>query len=128
MIGIVAVVGVVVLLGAGFMAIRASKRPTLQRRGPWLFGASACMIATVVVSTFDRDLTSLLEPSSRQQINDILLTAVVMAILASEAVLISRWAMSTRGNKTTHLAIFSCTTLVAWFLTFLVLSSVVPGS
>lgn len=128
MIGLVCVVAVVVLLGTGFMGVRSFKRPGVQSRGPWLIGAVACLVATLVVSNLDTDLANLGQSASPQRIKDFVITLVVMAVLAGEAVLISFWTMKTRAGNATYLLVFSCTTLVAWFITFLVMSSVVPGS
>lgn len=128
MIGIATGVMAVLLLGSTFIGLEASERPAFQKWGPWLVGAIACIASTIVVSTYDRDLSSLDHPVTRPRLVELLLTTSVMAILASEAVVISRWSMKTQASKPAYLLVFVCTTVVVWFFTLLVLSFVVPGS
>jgi hypothetical protein len=56
-------------------------------------------------------------------------TAAVMALLASEAVFINKWASATaQGRATPYLLVFTCTTVAAWFLTALAFWDFVLGS
>jgi hypothetical protein len=128
LLALIPVLALLGLLGAGFMAVRSSRHPWVQMHGPWIIGAIVCLVATLLVSTIDSDLSQLVRSASRQQIKEVLLTTAVMAALAGEAVLISFWAMRTQVNKLNYLLVFSCTTFVVWFITFLVMSTTIPGS
>ena len=57
-------------------------------------------------------------------------TAGIMAVLAGEAVFISRWVLSKLQARApvAYLVVFTCTTVVAWFLTALAVWDFVPGS
>lgn len=126
MVGIAICLVAVLSMGSIFIGLEASQRPALQKWGPWLVGAVACIVATLVVSTYDRNLFS--PPIRRAQLSELLQTTGLMAVLAGEAVVVSRWSMRTQARRPTYLLVFFCITVVAWFLTLLVLSSVVPGS
>jgi hypothetical protein len=126
---LIAVILVPLVLGLAFLGVERSRRPHLQRRGPWLVGAAACVIATLVIATSDDGIGSLLQPVRKHQVRDTLITAAIMALLASEAVFINRWAIATlQGRAASYLLVFTCTTVVAWLLTALAFWDFVPGS
>lgn len=128
MTGVLYPLAAVFLLAIAFMAARASARPRVQSRGPWLIGAAACLLATLITWLYETDFSNLSSSAAPHHINDIVLTALVMAVLALEAVLISLWAMKNHTSKARYLVVFSCTTVVAWFITFFVMSATIPGS
>ena len=128
MVGIASVLIAVLLLGSAFIAVEGSKRAPVQKWGRWAVGATACIISTVIVATCDRNLLSLDQPFARHRLVELLQTTGLMAVLATEAVVLSHWSMRTQATKRAYLIVFGCLTIVAWFLTFLVTSSVIPGS
>jgi hypothetical protein len=129
MFDLIAIILIPLGLGLAFLAVERSRRPNLRRRGPWLVGAAACIIATLIIAASDTGIGSLLQPVRKHQVRDTFITAAVMALLASEAVFINRWAIATlQGRPTPYLLVFTCTTVVAWFLTALAFWDFVPGS
>ena len=129
MFALIAIILIPFVLGLAFLGVERSRRPKLQRRGPWLVGAAACIMATLIIASSDDGIGSLLQPVRKHQVRDMFVTAAVMALLASEAVFINRWASATaQGRATPYLLVFTCTTVVAWFLTALAFWEFVPGS
>lgn len=130
MLGIVLILLIVALLGVAFLGIERSSRARLLRRGPWLVGAVACVVATLIIVTYDAELHSLLDLAQPKRLQDLMVTAAVMTLLAGEAVLVSRCAITTvrRPVGVSYLAVFTSTTLLAWLITALVAWAVVPGS
>jgi hypothetical protein len=126
MCGVGLVVLIVVGLGLAFLAVEATARPRLRRLGPWLTAASACIIATAIISTYDTSVDRWLRPWRRGQLQELLATAGVLALLSIEATLISRWARMKLSSKPANLGVYTCATLFAWLLTFLALWDVVP--
>jgi hypothetical protein len=128
MYGVGLIVLVVVGLGLAFLAVEASGKPQLRKHGPWLIAAVACIVATVVISTYDTSVARWLRPWRRGQLQELLATAGVLALLLIEAALISRWTRTKFARKPAYLGVFTCATLFAWLLTFLALWDVVPSS
>jgi hypothetical protein len=130
MFGILALVLIPAALGVCVLGAARSRRPLLQRHGPWLVGAVACLLATLLISASDDGFGSLFQPVRQHQTRDMFITAAVMAVLAVEAVLISRWVLSKVQGRSaaSYLVMFTCTTVVAWFLTALAAWDFVPGS
>jgi hypothetical protein len=126
--GVAIILASILVLGFAFLSVANSGRPTLQRTGPWLVGAAAWVIGTLVLSTYDDGVAVLLPPFRQHQLRAIFLTSCVLALLASEAVFISRWAITRLSSRSGYLAFFACATLFAWFLTFLALWDVIPSS
>jgi hypothetical protein len=130
MAGVVAIVLLVVLLGLVFLTIERSGRPWLQQRGPWLVGVFVCMAATLIISMYDAELSTPADLMRPRQLREMLITGLVMALLAAEAVLVSRWAVATvrRPAALSYLATFAAGTLLAWLITALAAWAFVPGS
>jgi len=127
MLGITLILMAVLGLGLAFFSIAQSTAPAVKRRGPWLLGAVACCVATIILETHDRGFGVLfrLRPD---ELKALLIGACVIAGLAIEAVLISRWVLTRLPGRASYLIVFSCVTLVAWFATGLALLDFIPGS
>jgi hypothetical protein len=128
MFGILIIVAIVMVLGLAFLGVEQSSRSSVRRRGPWIVAAVAWAIVLVAVSTYDDGLGSLLHPIRRDQLRDLLLAACVFGLMASEAVLVSRWLFKVIRGRAAYVLVFTCTTLFAWFSTCLAVWPFVPGS
>jgi hypothetical protein len=130
MMSALGVVAIPVLLGLAFLGLHKSERHAWRRLGPWLVGAAGCVIATGTIALYDYGISGLLQPTRSHQLQEIATTAAVMALLSSEAVIVSRWAVTTTAARPAHryLVVFTCATLTAWFLTGLLFWATVPGS
>jgi hypothetical protein len=129
MFATIAIIFIPLVLGLAFLGVERSRRPKLKGRGPWLVGAAACVVATLIIASSDDGIGSLFQPVRKHQVRDMFVTAAVMALLASEAVFINGWASaSMKGRAISYLLVFTCTTLVAWLVTALAFWDFVPGS
>jgi phosphoglycerol transferase MdoB-like AlkP superfamily enzyme len=130
MTSILGVVAIPILLGLAFLGLQQSRHSACRRLGPWIVGATACLIATAALALYDYGFSGLLYPERKHQAREILTSAVAMALLAAEAVLISHWVinMVSIRPRVRYLIIFTCTTLAAWFLTGLLFWATMPGS
>lgn len=128
MFGILIIVAIVVGLGLAFLAVEQSARSSVRSRGPWTVAVIAWAIVLVTIWTSDEGLGTLLHPIRRDQLRDLLLSACVFGLMASEAVLVSRWLFRTMRGRAAYVLAFTCMTLFVWFATCLAVWPFVPGS
>ena len=118
---------VLLVLGVAFLSVARHSSPARRDRGFWITGMVVTLIVTLFVASFAGDYRVVLHPTLRQ-LRELSIIAVVVGLLTSEAVLVSRWALDRRGPQDafSFLAAFTLGTVAVWFLTALGLWVLVP--
>lgn len=118
---------VLLMLGVAFLSVARFSPPAHRDRGFWVTGMIVTLVVTLLVATFDGDFRVVLHPTLRQ-LRELTIISLVVGLLTSEAVLVSRWALDQRGIRDafSFLAAFTLGTFTVWFLTALGLWILVP--
>ena len=125
---LLAIVLAIAAIGALLLAVERHGGPRLRKVGPWLVVSLAASCVGLGTWLSHGGFSTWRECLQTRELMNLAGVTGFLALFASEAALMGRWLLRPGGNPWLSLATFTLGTSLAWFVTFLVLLAVVPGS